>query len=63
MGDIYFNGSELTGTHDVNFNGVAMDNVYLTDKDTKITAADGHWEITFTATVLPRDFHGPEFKD
>ena len=28
MGDIYFNGSELTGIHDVNFNGVAMDNVY-----------------------------------
>ena len=29
MGSIYFNGSELTGVHDVNFNGVAMDNVYL----------------------------------
>ena len=29
MGSIYFNGSELTGTHDVNFNGVAMDNVYF----------------------------------
>ena len=29
MGSIYFNGSELTGQHDVNFNGVAMDNVYL----------------------------------
>ena len=29
MGSIYFNGSELTGQHDVNFNGVAMDNVYF----------------------------------
>jgi hypothetical protein len=29
MGSIYFNGSELTGQHDVNFNGTAMDNVYL----------------------------------
>jgi len=29
MGSIYFNGSELTGIHDVNLNGVAMDNVYL----------------------------------
>ena len=25
MGSIYFNGSELTGQHDVNFNGVSMD--------------------------------------
>jgi len=29
MGSIYFNGSELTGQHDVNFNGVSMDNAYL----------------------------------
>ena len=29
MGDIYFNGSELTGTHDVKLNGTDMDNVYL----------------------------------
>tara|TARA_B100000470_G_scaffold185931_1_gene151263 strand:- start:6 stop:470 length:465 start_codon:yes stop_codon:yes gene_type:complete len=29
MGSIYFNGTELTGVHDVNFNGTAMDNVYL----------------------------------
>ena len=29
MGSIYFNGSELTGVHDVNLNGVAMDNAYL----------------------------------
>ena len=29
MGSIYFNGSELTGQHDVNFNGVSMDNVYF----------------------------------
>ena len=28
-GDIYFNGSALTGQHDTYFNGVAMDNVYL----------------------------------
>ena len=27
--DCYFNGTELTGIHDVFFNGVAMDNVYL----------------------------------
>ena len=27
--DIYFNGTELTGIHDVFFNNVAMDNVYL----------------------------------
>ena len=29
MGDIYFNGSELTGVHDVKLNGTDMDNVYL----------------------------------
>ena len=29
MGSIYFNGSELTGVHDVKFNGTDMDNVYL----------------------------------
>ena len=29
MGSIYFNGSELTGQHDVNFNGVSMGNVYF----------------------------------
>ena len=29
MGSIYFNGSELTGQHDVKFNGTNMDNVYL----------------------------------
>ena len=29
MGSIYFNGSELTGQHDVYLGGVAMDNVYL----------------------------------
>ena len=29
MGSIYFNGSELTGVHAGNFNGVAMDNAYL----------------------------------
>jgi hypothetical protein len=29
MGSIYFNGSELTGQHDVKFNGTDMDNVYL----------------------------------
>ena len=28
-GDIYFNGSALTGQHDTYLNGVAMDNVYL----------------------------------
>ena len=29
MGSIYFNGSELTGQHDVKFNGADMDNVYF----------------------------------
>lgn len=29
MGSIYLNGSELTGQHDVKFNGTDMDNVYL----------------------------------
>ena len=29
MGSIYFNGSELTGQHDVKFNGTDMDNVYF----------------------------------
>ena len=29
MGSIYFNGSELTGTHDVKFNGSDVDNVYF----------------------------------
>ena len=29
MGSVYFNGSELTGQHDVNLNGTAMDNIYL----------------------------------
>ena len=29
MGSIYFNGTELTGQHDVKFNGTDMDNVYL----------------------------------
>ena len=28
-GDIYFNGSALTGQHDVKLNGTDMDNVYL----------------------------------
>jgi hypothetical protein len=28
-GDIYFNGSALTGQHDVKLNGTNMDNVYL----------------------------------
>ena len=28
-GDIYFNGSKLTGQHDVKLNGTDMDNVYL----------------------------------
>jgi len=28
-GDIYFNGSKLTGQHDVKLNGTNMDNVYL----------------------------------
>ena len=29
MGSIYFNGSELTGVHDVKFNGSDVDNVYF----------------------------------
>lgn len=48
------------GTDEVN---IAMTNVYPTDKDFKISGADGHYEVTFTAKCLARDFAGPEFKD
>jgi len=48
------------GTDEVS---IAMDNVYFTEKDTKISGADSHFEISFTAVCLPRDFYGPEFKD
>lgn len=48
------------GTDEVN---IALDNAYPTAKDMKVTGADGHFEITFTAKCLPRDFYGPEFKD
>jgi len=47
-------------TDEVNF---VLDNAYPTAKDVKSTGADGHFEVTFTAKCLPRDFHGPEFKD
>ena len=48
------------GTDEVSY---ALTNVHITDKDTKITGADVHYEITFTGVCLPRDMHGPEFKD
>ena len=50
MGSIYFNGSELTGQHDVNFNGVAMDNVYLNTVKlwTRHPYAPGTHLITYT---------------
>lgn len=48
------------GTDEVNY---AMINAYPTARDVKVTGADGHFEITFTAKSLPRDFYGPEFKN
>lgn len=48
------------GTDEVSF---VLDNCWLTEKGDKITGADGHWEFTFTAKCLPRDFYGPEQKD
>ena len=48
------------GTDEVSFAGESF---WITAKDTKIAGADGHFEVTFTAKCLPRDFYGPEFKD
>mgnify|MGYP003144058658 CR=1 FL=1 len=48
------------GTNEFN---VVLTNVYVTDEDMKITAADGHYEITFTGVCLPADFAGPEYLD
>ena len=50
MGSIYFNGSELTGQHDVKFNGTDMDNVYLNGSKlwTRHPYAPGTHLITFS---------------
>ncbi len=50
MGSIYFNGSELTGQHDVNFNGVAMDAVYFNGAEiwTRHPYAPGTHLITYS---------------
>lgn len=45
------------GTDVVNF---VLNNAYPTARDTKVTGADGHFETSFTAKCLPRDFYGPE---
>lgn len=42
---------------------IAMTNVVVNARETRLTGADGHWETNFTGMCLPRDFHGPEFKD
>ena len=49
MGSIYFNGSELTGQHDVNFNGVSMDAVYFNGAEiwTRHPYAPGTHLITY----------------
>ena len=53
MGSIYFNGSELTGQHDVNFNGVSMDNVYFNGSKiwTRHPYAPGTHLITYTISM------------
>ena len=50
MGSIYFNGSELTGQHDVNFNGVSMDAVYFNGAEiwTRHPYAPGTHLITYS---------------
>jgi len=48
------------GTDEVSY---ALDNCFVTVDEVKTTGADGHWEFTFTAKCLPRDFYGPEFKN
>jgi hypothetical protein len=47
------------GTDTVN---IVLDNAWITARDVKVTGADGHFEATFTAKCLPRDFY-LEFKD
>lgn len=48
------------GTYEVSF---CLDNAYITKiGDTRLSAADGHWEIDFEAKCLPRDFYR-EYKD
>ena len=41
------------GTDAVNF---VFDNMIATQKDTKVTGSDGHFEISFTGKCLPSDF-------
>ena len=46
------------GTDKINYAGI---NFTFTARETKLTGADGHFEVTFTAVGLPRDWFGPEF--
>jgi len=50
MGSIYFNGSELTGQHDVKFNGTDMDAVYFNGVEiwTRHPYAPGTHLITYS---------------
>lgn len=48
------------GTDEMNYAGT---NMRVTASDSKVTGADGHWEVTWTLKCLPRDWYGPQFKD
>lgn len=47
------------GTDEVN---LVLDNAFITTRDKKLTGSDGHWEVSFSATCLARDYF-VEFKD
>jgi len=48
------------GTDEVNYAG---NNMVMSAHETKVTGADGHFEVTWTLKCLPADWFGPEFKD
>lgn len=48
------------GTDEVNY---AARNLVFTQYEVSSTGADGHFEISFEAYCLPKDFFGPQFKD
>lgn len=48
------------GTDEVSYAGR---NMIFTQWESSFTGADGHFETTFEAYCLPKDFFGPQFKD
>ena len=49
-----------SGTDEINF---VLHDCDITSKDTKVSGADTHFEVTFTAKCLPSNYYGPEIVD